>query len=179
MTENLFQENSIRTNTGKYINFLEPEKSTFEIDDIAHALSQIPRFGGHLPVFYSVAQHCVLGSELIDQKHAYNFLMHDASEAYLLDIPKPLKELLPEYKKIEQKFTYELGKAFRLRLEMSDEVKIMDHMMLQIEWSLLMLEKNESIGITIDPWPQEKAKKKFLMRYHELSAKKCLNYLYT
>jgi hypothetical protein len=75
-------ENCIRTNSGLYINVFEPTPDMISIEDIAHALSFMPRFGGHLDKFYSVAQHSVYCSfmvESIEDKKAA--LLHDASEA--------------------------------------------------------------------------------------------------
>jgi len=91
--ENLFTPNCIRTFTGKYVNVFEPTLEMICIEDIAHALSMQCRFGGHLPYFYSVAQHSINCSFLVDTPCLkLEVLMHDASEAYLLGIPSPIKK---------------------------------------------------------------------------------------
>ena len=88
----------IETYTGKKFFPLDPRVDDIVIDDIAHALSHQCRFSGHTARFYSVAEHCVRVSEYIE-KRGYDRtaqmwgLMHDASEAYLVDLPSPLKAL--------------------------------------------------------------------------------------
>src|SRR5690606_26745918 len=99
--ENLYEANCIRTFTGQYINVFDPKPDLIRIEDIAHALSQMPRFGGHLPVFYSVAQHSLACAHKVSSRNALAALLHDASEAYLMDIPKPIKNNLHNYKETE------------------------------------------------------------------------------
>lgn len=89
------------THSNRVINFLEPEKSDIHIDDIVHHLSMIPRFGGKLDRHYSVLDHSVYVGMIAktflkaDDETAFAALMHDAQEAFLGDIPSPLKSLLP------------------------------------------------------------------------------------
>ena len=97
------------TYTGKMIDIKNPSKDAIDIIDIAHALSQICRAAGHFKHFYSVAQHsvnCLKEAQKrgYSEKLALACLLHDAQEAYLCDIPTPLKLELDEYKKIENLF---------------------------------------------------------------------------
>ncbi|HAF5811207.1 TPA: HD family hydrolase, partial [Salmonella enterica] len=93
----------IQTLSGKQFDYLSATIDDIDIEDIAVALSNICRFSGHLPKFYSVAQHSVLCSQLVSPEFAFEALMHDAAEAYCQDIPAPLKALLPDYREIEKR----------------------------------------------------------------------------
>ena len=79
------------TYTGKEFYPLDPNPADIDIKDIAHALSNCCRFAGHIKSFYSVAQHSVIVSELCEPENALAGLLHDASEAYLSDIARPVK----------------------------------------------------------------------------------------
>lgn len=140
--ENLYTPNCIRTVSGKYVNLVDPDPATLDITDIAHALSRIPRFGGHLPVAYSVAHHSVHVARLCqdhDRRVQFQALMHDASEAYLLDIPKPLKDYLPEYRAIEDRMMRALAQRFGFGWPLHPAVKQADKVALETEWEHLML----------------------------------------
>lgn len=141
MKENLYTPDCIRTFTGIYMNVFEPTLEMICIEDIAHALSYQCRFAGHLPIYYSVAQHSVLTSQRVDQKHKIAALLHDASEAYLMDIPSPIKKRLANYKEIEDKLMLLISQKFGFKLPLHDDIKEADNFMLQWEWSTLMLKE--------------------------------------
>lgn len=100
--------------SGRIIDFNDFKKSDLCLEDIAHHLSSINRFGGGLnhSTHYSVAQHSVILAmyALInyDIRIAKLCLLHDAAEAYLGDVITPLKNLLPDFKKIENFFQSEI-----------------------------------------------------------------------
>lgn len=140
--ENLYTPNCIRTVTGQYVNVFEPNPATIVIEDIAHALAHQCRFGGHLFEFYSVAQHSLFCSALASKPNKLAALLHDASEAYLLDIPSPIKKGLANYAEIENKLMLAIAAKFGFQYPLHEEVKSIDKDMLVIEWDSLMLQKN-------------------------------------
>ena len=123
----------IQTLSGKHFDYLNAQKDDVDIEDIATALSNICRFAGHLPEFYSVAQHSVLCSQIVPAEYAFEALMHDAAEAYCQDIPAPLKRLLPDYRRIETQVDDLIRSKFGLPLHQSDLVKYADLTMLATE----------------------------------------------
>ena len=166
--------------SGHYINFVEPDAELFCIKDIAHALSHTCRFGGHTRDFYSVAQHSVLTSYLVPEEDRFAALMHDAAEAYVGDVPTPLKQLLPEYKIIEKRIEASLFERFGLYDGIPTSVKKADLIMLATEQRDLMQAKNDDAEwnviadiplapFRIKPQSPEQARKSFLDRFDELS----------
>ncbi len=102
----------MQTHTGRRFYPLDPRREDICIEDIAHALSNICRFGGHVRDFYSVAQHSVIVASLLPPHLQLAGLLHDASEAYLVDIPKPLKVVLPDYQRIERRLESIIAEVF-------------------------------------------------------------------
>lgn len=98
----------ITTYTGKHFDPIKPEKDTIDIRDIAHALSLTCRGNGHVRNFFSVGQHCVYCAREAEargysRRVILGCLLHDASEAYMSDVPRPFKEMLLEYQQLENK----------------------------------------------------------------------------
>lgn len=111
----------IQTRSGRIIDLIKPTTHDIDIDDIAHALSNLCRYTGHSRVFYSVAQHSVLVSHYIDPTYespALNLagLLHDAQEAYLGDMSSPLKSHNPGYKAMERVFQEVIERKFHVNL---------------------------------------------------------------
>src|ERR1035437_9287013 len=95
---------SIETYSGKWFDILEPTPDMIDIKSIAHSLSNICRYTGHVRHFYSVAQHSWIGSVIIPEPYKLEFLLHDASEAYIGDMSRPLKHCTAAghaYRKVE------------------------------------------------------------------------------
>lgn len=166
--ENLYTPNSIRTVSGKYFDITKMNPDAIDIEDIAHALSFQPRFSGHLPVFYSVAQHCVMCSLHVADEYKLEALLHDASEAYLVDIPSPIKALLPDYKALENKLNSVIALKFEINFPFRDDVKIIDKEMLISEWEGIMLSGNP-VDYGFDIWDSKRAKAEFLNLYYKLT----------
>lgn len=123
----------IQTLSGKQFDYINSTIDDIDVEDIAGALSNICRFAGHLPEFYSVAQHSVLCSQIVSPEFAFEALMHDAAEAYCQDIPAPLKALLPDYRQLEKRTDQLIRLKFGLPLEESSVVKYADLTMLATE----------------------------------------------
>jgi len=113
------QDAWIQTFTGKAFPIWDPKPEHIVIEDIAHALSNMCRYGGHTNSFYSVAQHSTLVAGVVGsagREHNLDLLraalLHDASEAYLVDVPTPIKRSLPDYKVIERKIMTAICERF-------------------------------------------------------------------
>lgn len=167
----------ILTHTGHYFNFLEPEKSVICVQDIAYALSNINRFNGHTNFPYSVAQHSVSVSHAVPAEDAYDALMHDAAEAYIGDIAKPLKQLLPDYQKIEAHVEEVIFRALGVCNPLPESVKHADLVLLATEQRDIMPEHDDEWTFLrgIKPLPtkivrmsQHDALLNFIKRYKEL-----------
>lgn len=109
--------NTIKVSAGHYVDLLNPDPATIEIRSIAAALSKTCRFGGHSPKFYSVAEHCVHAVALAAAE-GYTcdaltaVFLHDAAEAYVGDMVKPLKNMMPEFANVERRLESAIEKAF-------------------------------------------------------------------
>lgn len=105
-------ETTQETYSGKKIDLLNPDSSQICIKDIARALSKVCRFNGHVNVPYSVAEHSMWVAELVPKHLKLEALLHDASEAYICDIPTPMKNLLGDtYRQVEHRLQAAIGKA--------------------------------------------------------------------
>lgn len=172
----------ILTASGQYFSFADPWSSKFGIDEIAHALSHICRFTGHSTVFYSVAQHSVEVSARVPSEHALEGLLHDAAEAFIGDVAAPLKQLLPDYKALEQQVEAAVFQRFGLPITLHPSVKRADLIMLATEQRDLMPRTPgdpwdwESIPgirpseVRLRPVGPERAREMFLQRFHQLTA---------
>ena len=102
----------VSTFSGNRFYPLEPRIDRVAIEDIAHGLAYQCRFNGQTCEFYSVAQHSLVVAALVPPRLRMAALLHDAAEAYLGDMVKPLKVLLPEFAAIEDKVTRIIGDTF-------------------------------------------------------------------
>ncbi len=175
----------VQTYTGKKFNFLNITPDSICIEDIAHALSNICRYTGHTKEFYSVAQHSIIASEIVPEEDAFDALMHDATEAYLSDISRPLKTLLPEYKKLEKKVYKAIADKFNLLYDLPTSVKEADLILLSTEkrdllgnveadeWTII--KSVEPLAKKIYPLKPKEAEEEFLLRYTLLLVKEACN----
>ena len=168
---------TILMRSGAYFDFDRPEASPFTIDDIAQGLSNICRFAGQCDPFYSVAEHSFWCSFLVPPEHAWAALMHDAAEAFIGDMVKPLKEIMPAYRAIEKRVETAIFARFNVPDPLPRAVREADITMLATEQLYLMRNKDdwdwtrgyEPADIKLECWKPDRAKEAFLRRFDELS----------
>jgi hypothetical protein len=167
----------MQTYTGGRFWPLDPHASEVNITDIAHALSLQSRFGGHCLRFYSVAEHCVHLARAAAPEDKLWALLHDASEAYVVDVPRPLKRFLAGYAEAETRVMGAICKAFDLPPEMPATVKALDNRILIDERYQVMIPtgepwfyggESEPLGIVIEHWSPERAAEEFLATFFAL-----------
>jgi hypothetical protein len=131
--------NWIQTFTGRQFWPLAPRAEDVCIEDIAHALAMKCRYTGHCTRFYSVAQHSVLASQIVPSNDALWALLHDATEAYLPDVARPVKQEWPEFREWEDRLCAVIAEKFGLSMPMPDSIKHADLIMLRTERRDLMV----------------------------------------
>lgn len=165
----------MQTRTGQQFWPLDPRPEEIHLEDIAHALSMLCRYGGHVRAFYSVAEHSVLVSENAAPELALAGLLHDASEAYLADIIRPVKRNLPGYAEIENRLMRAVCQRFGISEELLLAIKPIDDRIIEDERRALMGEPagtwgdREPLGVTLLCLPPGQAKFLFLSRFEELT----------
>ncbi len=176
----------IETASGRSFKPLDPDPNEIDIEDIAHALSHQCRYSGHTRTHYSVAEHCVRVSDLLAELGCPREvllwgLLHDASEAYLVDIPSPLKttSLFAGYRVAEWTLMKAICERFGLSEEEPPVVRVADLTLLSTEVRDLMPARAEHWGSLthaplpeqIRPWGPEEARRRFLERFESLTTK--------
>jgi 5'-deoxynucleotidase YfbR-like HD superfamily hydrolase len=178
---NDFKKAYIGTFTGKQFFLLEPRLEDIDITDIAHALSLQCRWTGHVKYHYSVAQHSYYCSFLGPDSEAFDRLMHDAGEAYVGDLSRPLKhytEAGVAYRKQEAIIQKVIAERFGYSFIEPPSVKLADNSMLYAEKKQIMnlsfeeaenwARYDENNGIVIEQWVPGQAEQMFLKRFEEL-----------
>jgi hypothetical protein len=170
----------IRLLSGCLFDYNDPAASEVQIDDIAAALSKVCRFAGHVHQFYSVAQHAVNASRIVETEHAFTALMHDTAEAFTNDLPTPLKFAIPIFKELEVRIEGAMSERFGFAYPLPDPVKLADLQMLALEkkylkrdhsdWSVLDGIEYDHLKPLVDlsPMTASRAERVFLERFAEL-----------
>jgi uncharacterized protein len=168
----------MQTYTGRAFYPLAPAVEDVDPVDIAHALSMLCRYGGHVRAFYSVAEHCVLMSEAVAPEHALWALLHDATEAYMCDLIRPLKRAMPAYAAAEDRLMRVICDRFGLDHDCPAEVKAADNRILRDERDALMgvpplpwssIEDVPALGVTVQSWSPAEAECRYLNRLIDVS----------
>jgi hypothetical protein len=170
----------ILTHSGVLVNPINPDPETILIEDIAHSLSMQCRYNGHTSKFYSVAEHSWWVSKFCTDESALWALLHDATEAYLCDIPRPIKPLLTNYVEIETRLMEAIARKFGLDGTMPSEVKLLDCAMLLPErdqlmpnalgdWTQLPEAPDLRERVYVECWTPDMARHWFMERFKELT----------
>lgn len=167
----------MQTATGRKFWPFAPMPSDIHIEDIAAALSKLCRYGGHCTKFYSVAEHSLLVSKVVPPHLALQALLHDATEAYCVDMPRPIKHFLAGYAEIEARLWSAVAARFDLPIDLDPLVKQADNDVLLAEREQIMVQTGEEWSVAGTPadvqirgLPPEHAEVVFLGRFKELTA---------
>lgn len=175
----------LSTHSGRQFYPLAPKLEDILIEDIAHALAAQARWAGHTRHPFSVAQHCVLASRLVPASDALWALLHDASEAYLVDVPRLIKRLpaMAAYRAVEQLLQRTIYQRFGLTGPEPESVKQADLLLMVAEAQDLLPRLHPDWPEAIrtgraprpawtitDCWSHGKARSEFLKRFEELTA---------
>lgn len=134
MSAAVMMGDGIRLLSGAMFDYDNPSASEVRIEDIAGALSKVCRFAGHIPQFYSVAQHAINTSRIVTQEHAFTALLHDTAEAFTNDLPTPLKFKAGDFfKPLEVRIESAMAARFGFAYPLPDPVRLADLQMLSIE----------------------------------------------
>ncbi|PWE56809.1 hypothetical protein DEM27_08305 [Metarhizobium album] len=167
----------MQTYTGRQFWPLDPRSEEVVIDDIAHSLSLQCRYAGHCRRFYSVAEHSVLLARWLRGKYgamtALYGLLHDASEAYLVDVPRPVKPSLTGYKEVEAKVQAAVFQRFGLPADLPDTVHDADNRIIgdelvnlqPMEWHA---RHSDKLGVPIMLWSPAEAEEEFMWTFRAL-----------
>jgi 5'-deoxynucleotidase YfbR-like HD superfamily hydrolase len=177
----------LQTVSGRWVNPFDPDPEQLDPGDIARALGNQCRFGGHCRAFYSVAQHSVIVSRLVEERggdaeDAFAALMHDATEAYLGDMPHPLKHRSPlgaAFRAAEARLEAAIRERFAIRAEVP-EIKRADRALLATErrafsdeaWHWPELDGVEPLDLELTARPPDEAARAFAERFAELDARR-------
>lgn len=160
---------------------MDPRADEVFIEDIAHSLSLQCRYAGHVLRFYSVAEHSVLIARCLRDQYgeqtALYGLLHDASEAYLVDVPRPVKPYLTGYKAAEAKVMAAVCERFGMPLDMPPEVHEADERIIADELvNLVPMDwharyTGRELGVRLRYWTPDKAREEFLATFDALTGR--------
>jgi hypothetical protein len=171
----------MQTFTGRQYWPCDPRSAEVFIEDIAHSLSMQCRYAGHCISHYSVAEHSVHVARWLQRKYgpemAIHGLLHDATEAYVVDVPRPLKPSLTNYKEIEERNWQAIAARFNLAWTLPPEVHDADNRIIAdelvnmhpMEWHA---HYNTPLGVRIGCWSPKDAEYEFLRTFEDLTGRR-------
>lgn len=172
----------ITTHSGQRVDIESPQAESIRIEDIAHATSFLCRGSGQANFFFSVARHCVYcareaKAQGFSREVVLACLLHDASEAYMTDVPKPIKDnLIPQYREYEDKLLdviYEKFIGRPLTEEELAKVALIDRLLLQYDLKYLLnmdvALPEIHIALNYEYIPFEEAREDYLALFRELT----------
>lgn len=165
----------IETYTHKRVDLTDPDSAEINVVDIAHSLAHQCRFAGHTRKHYSVAEHSILVALVTPAPYKLHGLLHDAAEAYLQDITRPLKALLPEYSALEARWEQRIFSHFGLAYPLPDVVTEADNALLARERTVVMQAQHdwelevEPADVQIHCMPAKEAKQDWLEVFYALT----------
>jgi hypothetical protein len=171
----------LETFSGRQFFFMRPTPDMIDVADIAYALGRLCRYGGHTQQFYSVAEHSVLLARWLeaggcDALTVFSGLMHDATEGYLVDIPRPIKHVLRDYRVIEDGLAMAIHDKFGVLYPLPRIVHEADSRILVDERAQAMSDSgNEwgtdglvALGVSLQFWLPDEAPHRFLAEFARL-----------
>lgn len=178
----------------RFGNIFDPKTgiiNNIDINDIAHSLANMSRYAGHSRRFYSVAEHSVLTYNIAkklwpqDLDIQWAALLHDATEAYVTDLPTPIKVLLPNFNKLEHKIELQIIEKFNICMDnrVKKAVKQIDVEALSTEafmlfndvsnWeSIIGVKRHSELLNNRFPIPSGQSSELFLKAFSELNSRR-------
>lgn len=171
----------IRTYTGRHFFPTDPDPALFRVEDFAHALSLLCRGNGHVKTFWSVAEHCICcakeaAARGLSDRLVLACLLHDASECYLSDVPRPFKQEMKAYQALEGRMLEMIYSRFLgspLTEREKKQVREIDDAMLWYDLKYLLggeeIGEEPEVHITIDyrVRPFEEVEREYLEIYRQ------------
>lgn len=133
-------KSAIQTFTGVFVDVFNPDPNEIAIEDIAHALANQCRFSGHTNPRWSVASHCLLVCGLLAEQHKLAGLLHDGAEAYLVDLPRPIKRhpSMSIYRELDAMTEFVIASKYGVEYPWNEAVHYADRIAIWAEADLFM-----------------------------------------
>ena len=173
----------LTTKTGSRIDLIDFDDNVYSIIDIADSLAKQWRWNGAIDRFYSVAEHCVHVSRNVPDELALDALMHDAAEAYICDLPRPIKRVVPGYCVLEDALMQSIAKQFGFNFntahdgpvkEVDNKLLVTEHRQLRrgssLDWENFTINgvKIEGYDWPLPCWTTPIARMQFINRFNHI-----------